>query len=447
MKKSIYLAAIAAIALSACSNDSNEIFDQSAAERLEAFKTEYADVLTADGGLWTMEYFSNEEEPGYLFVVKFDKDGSVKFSANHKWIGNEFKEETSLWTMIADNGPVLSFNSYNDLFHIFSDPANITGVEAPKGDDNEDIDETGFGHEGDYEFQIMEVSEDKNTVRMLGKKRLYHIYLRRLDPSTDVKAYMDEYKEIEKTIFNKDVPNFLMFDSKGEEYVVKGAYTGVMKIYPKNGDEVDQTRSCNFILTKSGIRFRDPLEVVNAADEAWNIEEFKFVGNYGLASVSDESVKMNFGKFSDIVDLNSCNWRVDLKNMDGGIKDAFNRFADQLKQLYNYKSASVNEFTIDYNVAQKSYIARIYVRTGSKSYETDRFYLTFTDGEDGGVKLTLGEAFDESSALAYNAYTELQNIFNMLTASSMQFTSTSDCGPKTVYLKVGDGTMPMTASR
>lgn len=99
-------------------------------------------------------------------------------------------------------------------------------MEAPKGDDNEDIDETGFGHEGDYEFQIMEVSEDKNTVRMLGKKRLYHIYLHRLDPSTDVKAYMDEYKEIEKTIFNKDVPNFLMFDSKGEEYVVKGAYTG-----------------------------------------------------------------------------------------------------------------------------------------------------------------------------------------------------------------------------
>ena len=187
MNKSIYIAAFAALALTACSNDSDSIFDQSAAERLEQYKKDYTEVLTADGGLWTMEYFSNPEEPGYVFVMKFDKNGSVVISANHKWIGGKFRQETSLWKMIADNGPVLSFNSYNKLFHIFSDPANIEGPDAPTGEEG-DINETGYGHEGDYEFQFMEVLDNGQTVRLLGKKRLYDNYIHRLDPSTDIEA-------------------------------------------------------------------------------------------------------------------------------------------------------------------------------------------------------------------------------------------------------------------
>ena len=110
MKFSTYLAALAALTLTACSSDDDHIFDQSAADRLEQYKKDYADVLTADGGLWYMEYFSNSEEPGYVFVMKFEKNGAVNISANHKWIGGSFQQETSLWKMISDNGPVLSFN-------------------------------------------------------------------------------------------------------------------------------------------------------------------------------------------------------------------------------------------------------------------------------------------------------------------------------------------------
>ncbi len=446
MNKNIFIATIAAIALSACSSDKYDIFDQSAAERLEQYKKEYAEILTEDGGLWAMEYFSNPEEPGYLFTVKFDKNGSVEMSANHKWIANSFRQETSLWRMIADNGPVLSFSSYNNLFHIFSDPANITGTEAPKKDDDSqsDIDETGFGHEGDYEFQVMEVSDDHKTIRLMGKKYLYMMYLRKLDADTDVKQYMDDYKTIEKGLFAKEISNMVFTDSDGERYVVTGASTGVMSIYPEKGDAVDQKRTCNFVITPSGIRFREPVELENAAGQTKTIEEFLFTDNYSLALVGDENAIFNAGTPKEYIYNNLRSWKVDLKSLDGSVKTAMDSFIDQIRTLYGYKSANVTDMTFDYVAAQNSYVVKFTLRTSSKVTETDRYYVSFED-VDGGLKIVSGDPYDNSSDLALKAYTELQNFFTLVFNKPLALSTFSACGPKTVTLSVGDGSLSMTA--
>lgn len=443
MKKSIYLAAFAALALSACSSDNDGIFDQSAADRLEQYKKDYAEVLTADGGLWTMEYFSNADEPGYLFVMKFDKNGSVEISANHKWIDDEFKQETSLWKMIADNGPVLSFNSYNKLFHIFSDPANIEGPNAPTGDFG-DIDETGFGHEGDYEFQVMEVSDDGQTVRLLGKKTLYNIYLRRLDPSTDVKTYMDDYKTLSTSLFCKEIPNILFSDADGERYVVTDAYTGIMNIYPENGDAVDQTRSSNFIITNSGIRFMKPFEILASDGTEKTITEFKLVGNNALASVDNENSIISAGYFTEMLYNNKAKWKIDLKSLKGSAKDVFDAFTAELKTLYNYKSASVTDMAFEYDEGKKSYLLRVNAKISAKSTETDKFFVTFQEVE-GGVKLSIGDAYDNNSQLALAAYTSLQDFFSLLSSSAMEYSCSYDCAPNSVLLNVNGGELTINA--
>lgn len=444
MNKSIYLAAFAALALTACSNDSNEVFDGSAAERLEQYKKEYTDVLTSGGGLWTMEYFSNEEEPGYLFVMKFDKNGSVTISANHKWIGNTYREETSLWKMIADNGPVISFNSYNPIFHIFSDPANITGPEAPKGDSNEDINETGFGHEGDYEFQVLEVSDDQNSIRLLGKKRYYHIYLRRLDPSTDVKAFMDEYKEMESTLFSKEMSKLILTDSDGERYIVNGGSTGVLSIYPEAGDAVDQLSTSSFIVTPTGIRFINPINIENAAGEEKTVNEFILTANKSLVNVDDENCVLNAGTFVEYTYNNLRNWKIDTKTFDGTLKTSLDEFNEELKTLYSYKSAGVNEISFDYDAAKKSYLMRVYIRMSSKGYETDKYILTFSEA-DGGTRLSIGEPYDSTAELAYNAYPKMREFFSLLTSAVATTVANSDCGPKYVTMSVAGGSFKLTA--
>ncbi|MDE6741812.1 MAG: DUF4302 domain-containing protein [Muribaculaceae bacterium] len=444
MKKSIYLAAFATLALTACDSDSDRIFDQSAADRLEQYKKDYADVLTADGGLWTMEYFSNEEEPGYLFVMKFDEDGSVMIGANHKWIGGTYKEETSLWKMIADNGPVLTFNSYNSLFHIFSDPANITGSDAPTGDQGEDINETGYGHNGDYEFQVMEVSEDGKTMRLLGKKRLYDIYLRRLDATTDMKEYMDDYKHLESSLFSKEINNLRFTDADGETYMVNGCYSGIMSIYPETGDAVDQTHSANFIITNSGIRFMEPLEYVNSAGVEKEISEFRFVGNRSLALIDADNAILNAGNFEDIMMRNVRNWKVDLKNLEGSFKTHIDSFVEELKTLYKYKSANLQEMSFEYDATKELYVLRLYIRISAKGNETNRFIVTFSE-TDGRVKIKIGEPYDNSSLLAFNAYQELQKFFSMIESSEFTYSSLSDCGPKNLQVSNGEGAFKMTA--
>ncbi len=444
MKTSKYIAvALTVLALSSCSNDDDRIFDQSAADRLEQYKKDYAEVLTADGGLWTMEYFSNDEEPGYLFVMKFDKNGSVDIAANHKWINNQYRKETSLWKMIADNGPVLSFNSYNPVFHIFADPANITGPNAPTGE-NGDINETGYGHEGDYEFQFMEVSDDGQTVRLLGKKRLYDIYLRRLDPNTDVQAYMDEYKQISSSLFCEEIPNLVFNDADGEKYIINDANTGVMSIYPAAGDPVEQTRTGNFIITKSGIRFMNPLELVDSKGNEKEINEFKYVGNFSLASLDNENSIISGGTMEDIMYGNKKNWKVDIKSATGTLKDALDAFVTQLRTLYGYKSANINDLSIKYDISNKSYTMEFYIRTGSKNYETDKYFVSFSD-TDSGANLTIGEACDNGSQLAYNAYTELQNLLALLSSSPLQYEAPSDCAPKQLTLSVDGGSIVISA--
>ena len=128
MKKFLYITAVlATVALTSvsCKNEVEDLFDQSAAERTQSAVDEYTAVLTANGGKWVMEYFTTSKEPGYIYVFTFNADGSVVISGKNKWIGDVYKSEKSLWTMLSDNGPVLSLNSYNKVFHVFASPEDI----------------------------------------------------------------------------------------------------------------------------------------------------------------------------------------------------------------------------------------------------------------------------------------------------------------------------------
>lgn len=380
MNKTIYLAAFAAIALTACSNSQDEIFDQSAAERLEQYKKEYADVLTANGGLWSMEYFSNSDEEGYVFVVKFDTNGSVTISADHKWIGGKFQQETSLWKMIADNGPVLSFNSYNTLFHIFSDPANIVGPNAPTGESG-DIDETGYGHEGDYEFQVMEVSEDGQTVRLLGKKRMIDIFLHRLDSSVDPEAYLADVRAVTDR-FSKKFNNLEMVDAEGHHYRVTDMYTAIPSVYPLDGDAVSQTVSGNGIFTLAGFRFMNPLEVKKADDSTFEIHELFFTEDGAMKGENVADLR-NISTLENIMRAD-LTWTIDESSMTGKVKTLYEAANEAIVTALTAKD-KLGATDLTYASVSGQIVPQLVTRIGSRICRDYIEYDAVKDEATGGI--------------------------------------------------------------
>ena len=119
MKKYIYLSAmVIAMSLAACApSEVEDLFDESAAARLDNAVNNYTEYFKKDGGRWLMQYFANADEEGVNFILNFKNDGSVEISTQNVNVGDgTFQSDVSLWQVVADYGPVLSFNTYNKVF-------------------------------------------------------------------------------------------------------------------------------------------------------------------------------------------------------------------------------------------------------------------------------------------------------------------------------------------
>lgn len=312
----------ASLGLGACSNEDESIFDQSAAERLEAGQKEYFSTLCADGGLWAMEYFANTEEPGYLFVMQFNSDKSVNIHTDHKWIGSSYKSELSLWDVINDNGNVLTFNSYNTLFHIFSTPENIEGTDAPKDSNDKDIDEQGYGHNGDYEFLLMENTD--GNIRLLGKKRALNAYLRHLPSDTDIKQYLADAAAKRALFTNKKFPTYVMTETAtGATYDVTGLSTGVVTVMPyKTTSEYSRTETKASIITSTGLRPYKPFDFIRENDSHFTVNEFTWASDGSLVA---PGVRITAPTPATNILRQDLKWTADIASFNSVLTEALNK--------------------------------------------------------------------------------------------------------------------------
>ncbi len=369
------------LSFSSCNNEIDDIFDQNAAERTESAMKDYEAFLLADGGKWRMEYFCNSTEEGYNFIVSFRNDGSVTISGKNKYINDgenaAFKTSTSLWDIIADYGPVLSFSSYNPVFHIFSAPYDIPGTTNP--DTGTDIDETGKGHEGDYEFRFME-KVDENTLYLKGKKSGYSIMMYRVAPDFDDKAYFEEVDATEKKLFNARFNRLILTTTDGERFVMTGGASHIMTFYPEAGDAVTQVCTLNALVKADGFSFPTVLDIQRANGEEIQVQHFIYNEEDGTAICQENDAVLTAEDYTNIINTVGYVWQFPQANVNGQFATIYSSIVSdvkkKLKETFRYF-----EFAYDnngnYTLRFKSgkYTGMIYCEFQRETATTGREYL------------------------------------------------------------------------
>lgn len=288
MNKNITNSILALLACSAafcaCSREEADLFDQSAAERLNAVSDIYAQRLADKGGEWVMEYFPTNysdsitsayaaRSKGYLLLNKFDANGSVRVGMSNELTGGKYAEDVSAWEVITDLGPVLTYNTYNECIHTFSDPQNPAGISG-----------TGIG--GDYEFVITHLEEDTQDTMLKGKKRGSYTRMTRLPQGTNFEEYFASVAEFAENHFPENMPNDLVMEVGGEKSYVRSLSTGIACIWPVGTSWADTKTYHPFIFSKQAddkfhLRFREPVEGKNeditAQEFVWDTENYRFV--------------------------------------------------------------------------------------------------------------------------------------------------------------------------
>lgn len=185
MKKLIYLSMMLTVLLSSCVQDVDDVFNETASERVQGMVKEFQKVLQSKDHGWVMEYYPHAKQSygGYVFTLTFGENDQVTVSGELK--DDAAAKKTSLYSIQTDMGPTLNFDTYNEIFHYLADPdpssySNFGFWEPLKA---------GNGYEGDYEFVLQSLSADeiilkgkktKNIIRMVPLQESPEMYLEKV---------------------------------------------------------------------------------------------------------------------------------------------------------------------------------------------------------------------------------------------------------------------------
>ncbi|BCS85452.1 DUF4302 and DUF4987 domain-containing protein [Prevotella herbatica] len=212
--------------------DQEDLFDEPSSLRMQNALDKTRKVLEGSKKGWLIDYYvgDNQQYGGYAFTVKFD---SLTCTAASELSADS---ATSYYKLTTDDGPVLTFDTYNTVLH---------ALATPSADNYE-------GFHADYEFIIL--SADANEVVLKGKKTgsIMKMYPLTETPSaylSNVKSTIDNFVingasgSVDKTSLDISVD----IDNRQIEYYIKNDSTVL--------------GSTAFTMTDKGVRLYDPIIV------------------------------------------------------------------------------------------------------------------------------------------------------------------------------------------
>ena len=376
--KYILLLAASFLLITSCNRNEGSLFGNlTSQERIQQYMSGVEKTLTAPANGWEMLYFPTETSGGHALICKFEVNQVVKFAAkNSIATGNKYKEAVSTWSIAPDQGPVLTFDTYNDILHVYSDPA---------------IYSAGEGYEGDYEFLLLTWTDDQ--IIMKGKKRGTYIVMNKLPDTQDWKAYFDAVDAQHTLIFEGNSGTDMNF--------VTPDTTRLMTYNDRSFIESigeDMAKVFSFVVIPTGISFYK-----NCGLKADGKEVFNFVLSADQTKLQCTETGMQ--AWFEAADTpkeffikrmeNGTKWRLSTDNMGSATQNAYNTIKN------NVAKTGATLGTIDFYIVNDVYQILVAYKANKKSY-TGTITLNAAE-QDQTLNITLDSADDNAQALIKRA--------------------------------------------
>ena len=261
MKKIIFLILfLTSILLFSCTPQEDDLFEDSSSSRIDAALKAHQEVLKGAKNGWLMEYFPAKGQAygGYNLLASFTDDEAI-FAGE---IALATETETGMYSLKQSAGPVLTFDTYNDIFHFFSNPNSSVS----------NIGTDGVGMGGDFEFLVIEATKD--SIILKGKKTENKIVMTPLAADVVWSDFIDNINDAaEEMAFRK-----FEYQVNGKSIVATVNYRTLNFTYTDEaGNEVKEKAS--YIQTTTGYKLYKPINIegVTVSEFIYNKESDDFV--------------------------------------------------------------------------------------------------------------------------------------------------------------------------
>ena len=421
MKKilSLTLLLAAGIGFTACVNEEDDLFDKTAAERLNEASALYSSRLMAQPNGWAMQlYPTNDNEApygsGYLVLCRFNKDHSVVVSMKNQFTDNVYRTDTSLWEVITDNGPVLSFNSHNDCLHAFTDPEDILWT----GNADEPNNETGTGVGGDYEFIIVDAPEDASYMMLKGKKRGTYNLFTPVEEGVEYESYLADVETFMKTMFPSSNPTFDVLHTPNGDFKMTGIDDGIPNIFPYDGDEIIDESFNAFLITKRGddyyLRLRDSFKIENGEEEAseqefmYHPDQDLFIGTGDDRFIIDGDEPNRFFRQALIDETRQWRWTAKSE-----MSAAYGDLMTRLSEAFKSKKLTYDRNILKYNTSKDKVVMTVSYKRNTSTISLD-YIFGYSFDESNKLTLTYEGPNDKAAETMLTQIPEIKGIVDAM---------------------------------
>ena len=348
-----------------CRFEDEDYFDEPAARRIETTVSNIQKTLVGAENGWVMQYFTGKDDvEGFNILARFENNQKVTLGGDHRYLrdgrANKYTEFSSLYEVLKEDGPVLAFNTWNDVLTPLVDPVDPSAAPG-------NIVKDGEGMSGDHNLVVLSYSPDEVLLR--GER--YSARVRMIPVKGSWEDYMASISNLKNYIVNSTITNYYVVGPQSDTLYFKGLRSGVITYCERINDPLFPT-TINCVFTPNGFRLHHENDI-----KGTTFQEFSIDADSTCLVSENDSVRVMAMWDNYIVNVRNTVWNFDLESLTAEQKALFNQLSEEFKK-YNksYSLASVGLGRSSGSGAVKGLVFTFYTNAAKTKSNTAGLALT-----------------------------------------------------------------------